>query len=361
MTLILENVSKKVGAVNHVVDVSFHLQVGSLNVLLGPTLSGKTSLMRLMAGLDHPTAGQIMFNGADVTRAPVRGRSVAMVYQQFINYPTMSVYENIASPLRVAGISKNEIDSRVQEAARLLKLQPMLGRMPAQLSGGQQQRTAIARALVKRAELVLMDEPLANLDYKLREELREELPRIFASTGAIFVYATTEPSEALLLGGNTAVLHEGRVAQFGRTPDVYRKPSDLTSAAVFSDPPLNQIPAEKDGGSLRFAGGSFPAAGALGALADGPCTLGFRAHHLGFVSPHPGAIKLSGNVTVAEITGSESFVHVDAASHHFVALVHGVQRYEPGARVDAYLDPRRLFVFDRAGRLAIAPDDAARN
>jgi glycerol transport system ATP-binding protein len=187
------------------------------------------------------------------------------------------------------------------------------------------------------------------------------LPRVFASTGAIFVYATTEPSEALLLGGNTAVLHQGRVAQFGPTVDVYRKPADLTSAAVFSDPPLNRIAAEKSGGAIRFAGGTLAAVGALASLDDGPCTLGFRAHHLGLDPEKSGEIKLSGRVTVSEITGSESFVHIDAAPHHFVALVHGVRRYEPGATVETYLAPSRLFVFDRTGRLAVAPDHTARN
>jgi glycerol transport system ATP-binding protein len=360
MSLIMKNVSKKVGPVDHITGATLQLEKGSLNVLLGPTLSGKTSLMRLMAGLDRPTSGTIEFNGVDVTHAPVRGRSVAMVYQQFINYPSMSVYENIASPLRVAGFSKTEVETRVKEAARLLKLEPMLSRTPAELSGGQQQRTAIARALVKRAELVLMDEPLANLDYKLREELREELPRIFASTGAIFVYATTEPSEALLLGGKTVVLHQGRIAQFGTTADVYRRPVDLISAAVFSDPPLNHMNAEKAEGVVRFAGGTMAATGALAGIADGPCTLAFRAHHLVFSAPHAEALKLSGQVTISEITGSESFIHIDVASHHFVALAHGVSHVEPGVNIDAYLDPRRLFVFDTAGRLALAPDDIVR-
>ncbi|MCO4054254.1 MAG: ABC transporter ATP-binding protein [Bosea sp.] len=359
MSLVLDQVSKRVGPSDHIVDVSLRLEKGSLNVLLGPTLSGKTSLMRLMAGLDRPTSGSIAFNGVDVTSAPVRGRSVAMVYQQFINYPTMSVFENIASPLRVMGLPASEIRERVGVAARLLKLEPMLTRTPLQLSGGQQQRTAIARALVKRAELVLMDEPLANLDYKLREELREELPRIFASTGAIFVYATTEPSEALLLGGNTAVLHQGRVAQFGPTSEVYRNPADLNSAAVFSDPPLNRIAAEKSGGMLRFSGGHIPARGKLASLEDGPCTLGFRAHHLQLADSDADAIKLSGRVTVSEITGSESFIHIDAAPHHFVALAHGVRLYEPGATIETFVDTRRLFVFDRAGRLAASPDDMA--
>jgi glycerol transport system ATP-binding protein len=224
MSLVLDHVSKDVGAEAHIRDVSLTLEKGGLNVLLGPTLSGKTSLMRLMAGLDRPTSGRVVMDGGDVTAVPLRRRSVAMVYQQFINYPFFTVFENIASPLRVAGIASREIEARVREAARLLKLEPYLDRQPLQLSGGQQQRTAIARALVKRADLVLLDEPLANLDYKLREELREELPRLFDVSGAVFVYATTDPAEALLLGGRTATLSEGRVTQFGATPEVYRRP-----------------------------------------------------------------------------------------------------------------------------------------
>src|SRR3546814_16799968 len=164
-----------------------------------------------------------------------------MVYQQFINYPTLTVYENNASPLRVAGADKATIDRRVRGAAELLKLTPFLERTPLHLSGGQEQRNAIARALVKDAELVLLDEPLANLDYKLREELRVELPRLFAASGAIFVYATTEPHEALLLGGPTASMAEGRVTQFGPTIAVYLCPRDIVPAQTFSDPPLHVV------------------------------------------------------------------------------------------------------------------------
>jgi glycerol transport system ATP-binding protein len=210
MSLTLDSIGLTRGAQTLLSDISLTLEKGSLNVLLGATLAGKTSLMRLMAGLDAPSSGKVMVEDRDVTGLPVQKRNVAMVYQQFINYPALSVYENIASPLRVAGLSGSEIETRVKSAAALLRLEPYLQRKPLELSGGQQQRTAIARALVKRAELVLLDEPLANLDYKLREELREELPRIFAESGAIFVYATTEPSEALLLGGNTATLFQGK-------------------------------------------------------------------------------------------------------------------------------------------------------
>ena len=169
MSVALDYVTRIVDGVPTMRDVSLKLESGTLNVLLGPTLSGKTSIMRLLAGLDKPTTGKVLVDDRDVTGIDVRQRSVAMVYQQFINYPSLTVYENIASPLRVQGKPKAEIEKRVAEAAKLLRLEPFLTRTPLQLSGGQQQRTAIARALVKGANLVLLDEPLANLDYKLRE------------------------------------------------------------------------------------------------------------------------------------------------------------------------------------------------
>src|SRR6201996_6146004 len=235
MTVALEGVTRMVDGIATIRDVSLSLERGTLSVLLGPTLSGKTSIMRLLAGLDKPTTGRVLVDGKDVTGADVRQRSVAMVYQQFINYPSLTVYENIASPLRVQGKPRAEIEKRVQEAARLLKLEPYLNRTPLQLSGGQQQRTAIARALVKGADLVLLEEPLANLDYKLREELRTELPRIFEASGAIFVYATTEPSEALPLRGHTTSLWEGQVLQVGEPSKVSRHPDTMRVAQVFSD------------------------------------------------------------------------------------------------------------------------------
>ena len=255
MTLELQGVSKQVDGQVHIYPTDLTLEKGTMNVLLGPTLSGKTSLMRLMAGLDVPATGKVIWNGKDVTGMRVQDRKVAMVYQQFINYPSMSVYDNIASPMKLMGLDRAEIDARVRETAELMKLTPMLDRKPLELSGGQQQRCALARALVKNAGLVLLDEPLANLDYKLREELRVEIPKIFEASGSIFVYATTEPEEALLLGGNTATLWEGRVTQFGLTPDVYRQPVDATTARVFSDPPMNFLTIQKKGGTIAFGDG----------------------------------------------------------------------------------------------------------
>jgi len=356
MSVSLDHVTRVIDGEPAIRDVSLTLERGTLSVLLGPTLAGKTSIMRLLAGLDQPTTGRVLVDGQDVTGADVRKRSVAMVYQQFINYPSLTVYENIASPLRVQRKPRDEIEKRVNEAAKLLKLEPYLQRTPLQLSGGQQQRTAIARALVKGADLVLLDEPLANLDYKLREELRTELPKIFEASGAIFVYATTEPSEALLLGGRTVCMWEGQVLQTGPTPLVYRQPDTMRVAQVFSDPPLNIIGVEKRNGSVRYADGIEAAATGLFAnLGDGAYRVGFRAHQLEVAKAGTDRHGFQATVAVTEITGSESFVHLQRGDANWVAVLHGVHEFEPGQTLDAVLDPANLFVFDAADRLVAAP------
>ena len=360
MALTLDGVTRLVRGQTHVHATDLTLEKGTMNVLLGPTLSGKTSLMRLMAGLDRPTEGRVLWDGADVTGMPVQERRVAMVYQQFINYPTLSVYENIASPLRVTGRPKAEIDRAVRATAEMMKLTPMLARRPLELSGGQQQRCALARALVKGAGLVLLDEPLANLDYKLREELRIEIPRIFEASGAIFVYATTEPEEALLLGGNSATLWEGRVTQFGPTAAVYRQPRDATTARVFSDPPMNFVPCRKQGGSVSFGEAPpVPAAGPLAAIPDGSYRAGFRANHLDVADHRGGAVGFDCMLTGSEITGSETFLHVRHGEDAWVGLVKGVHELEAGARITVWIDPAFVYLFDAEGRLA-APAAYAR-
>jgi glycerol transport system ATP-binding protein len=346
----LRNAAKVVSGEYHIHPTNLILERGTLNVLLGPTLSGKTSLMRLMAGLDKPTSGTVHFDGADVTGVPVQKRQIAMVYQQFINYPALTVYENIASPMRISGRDAATIDREVRKAAELLKLTPFLDRTPLNLSGGQQQRTALARALVKNASLVLLDEPLANLDYKLREELRQELPKIFAASGAIFVYATTEPSEALLLGGNTATLSAGRITQFGPTISIYRNPGDLLTAKTFADPPLNLLDVTKTDGSFNRDGRLvFPVPAHMAGIGDGPITIAFHPHHLG-LSPQTGnAAKLRIRSLVSEITGSESFVHLDNAGVRWVMLAHGIHDIDPDTEIDVFVDTRHLMAFGTDG------------
>ncbi|MFP7570047.1 ABC transporter ATP-binding protein [Marivita sp. S2033] len=350
MTLTLDGVTHIVNGQTHIHPTDLTLENGTMNVLLGPTSSGKTSLMRLMAGLDQPTKGRIIWEGNDVTGQRVQDRKVAMVYQQFINYPSMSVYDNIASPMKLMGLDTSEIDRRVRETADLMQLSPMLDRKPLELSGGQQQRCALARALVKNAGLVLLDEPLANLDYKLREELRAEIPRIFEESGSIFVYATTEPEEALLLGGNCATLWEGRVTQFGPTAQVYRQPRDATTARVFSDPPMNFLAFEKSGDVLRHPGGDIPAGAFAAGLPDGRYLAGFRPSHL-TLEAGPDAIRFDTTLNVTEITGSETFIHLDHGKERWVGLIHGVRDLKSGQALPVYLDASRVYIFAEDGAL----------
>ena len=355
MSLELKGVTKQVGAETHIYPTDLTLEPGSFNTLLGTTLAGKTTLMLLMAGLERPSKGSIWFDGKDVTGVPVQKRNVSMVYQQFINYPHLTVYDNIASPLRVSRADAQTIKQRVEAIAELLKLAPMLDRRPSELSGGQQQRTAMARALVKDADLVLLDEPLANLDFKLREELRDELPRLFADRDCIVVYATTEPTEALLFGGQTATLFEGRVVEFGSTAALYRKPGDLISAQVFSDPPINIAKIQKAGADFVLGPQARWAAGArYASLADGDYTLGVRPHHVTPQSAGEQPVAVDGNVLVTELSGSESIIHFTMGDRTWVSQSHGIHPFEVGSSARLYVDMAQAMYFDAEGRLIAA-------
>jgi glycerol transport system ATP-binding protein len=348
----LREVGKRVAGETHIHPTSLKLEPGSFNILLGTTLAGKTTLMQLMAGLEKPTEGSILVGGRDVTGMAVQKRNVSMVYQQFINYPSMSVWDNIASPLRVARMPDAEVKARVGAMAELMRLTPMLGRRPSELSGGQQQRTAMARALVKDSDLILLDEPLANLDFKLREELRDELPRLFGRRECIVVYATTEPVEALLFGGYTACLHEGRVVDFGPTGQIYRHPASLTAAMVFSEPPINTTPVTKTGARVTMndqvswsVEDDFP---------DGAYTLGLRPHLISPLHERADQVAITGRVKVAELSGSESMIHFDAYGRPWVSLSHGVHPFDAGAPATLYADVRQAFYFGADGRLVRA-------
>lgn len=350
MTIELRDVVKRVGAQTHLYETNLTLADNGFNVLLGATGAGKTTLIKVMAGLEKINAGRIFLNGADVTRLSPQRRNVSLVHQFFVNYPNMNVFENIASPLRVARVADADIRKRVSEAAELMRLTPYLDRRPSELSGGQQQRTALARAIVKDSALVLLDEPLANLDYKLREELRDELPKLFADRGAIVVYATSEPSEALLLGGHTATLREGRVTQFGATADVYRQPADLETAQVFSDPPMNVATVAKSGDEIRLKNGpAWPVMGAISSAADGEYTMGVRPNFVKPLRERSDQIEIDGHILVTELSGSESVAHFELPGAVWVSQSHGVHPYEVGERHAFYLDAQRCLYFDASG------------
>lgn len=356
MLLTLENVGLQASGEHYLYDIDLSLEPGSLNILLGPTQAGKTSLLRIMAGLDRPSAGRVLVDGVDVTGMSVRKRNVSMVYQQFVNYPSFTVFENIASPLRLRGRrTAHEIDQEVRAAARMMHIDHLLDRLPAQLSGGQQQRTAIARALVKRADLLLLDEPLVNLDYKLREELRAEMRELFARGETTVVYTTTEPGEALLLGGHTVVVDAGRIQQHGPTAGVYRRPCNIRVAEVFSDPPINVLRCMLDESGCQVADTRFRRPQHAAGLAAGGYRIGIRANHVGVVAATPGGAVIPGKVELAEISGSETFIHARHGDIAMIARLETVREYRLGDPVELHFDPDRLYFFSEDGRLVAAP------
>ena len=350
MSLELKKVEKKIGIDTHIHPTSLKLEKNTINVLLGSTLAGKTTLMQIMAGLDKPTSGEIWFNGENVTGMKVQKRNCSMVYQQFINYPNYTVYENIASPLVITGINSDEIKERVGKVAELLKLSAMLNKKPDELSGGQQQRTALARALVKDSDLILLDEPLANLDFKLREELREELPKLFEDRDCIVVYATTEPSDALMIGGNTATLLEGKVIQYGKTLDVYNKPENLTSAKVFSDPPMNIAEIKKTGDQCIFSNNNVQWKSSVH-IKDGIYKIGIRPHNITTYKEGNNSVEINGKVLISEISGSESLIHFTNSSLNWVSLSNGIHQKKIGETTKLYMNIDEFLYFDQNNRL----------
>ena len=350
MSLELKNIEKKVGLETFIYPTNLKLEKNTINVLLGSTLAGKTTLMQIMAGLDKPSAGEIWFNDQNVTGVKVQKRNVSMVYQQFINYPNYTVYENIASPLKITGVDANEIKERVGKVAELLKLSPMLSKKPNELSGGQQQRTALARALIKDSDLILLDEPLANLDFKLREELREELPKLFENRECIVVYATTEPSDALMIGGNTATILEGKIIQYGKTLDVYNNPENLTSAEVFSDPPMNIAKVNKSGDSCSLSEANTTWK-TNKRIKDGNYTIGIRPHNVTVEKTSTNSVEIKGKVMISELSGSESLIHFKYGQSNWVSLSSGSHKINIGEEMKLYMNVDECLFFDQNNRL----------
>ena len=351
MSLELKNIEKKIGQDTHIYSTNLLFKKNTINILLGSTLAGKTTLMQIMAGLDKPTNGEIWFNEKNVTGVAVQKRNVSMVYQQFINYPNFTVFDNIASPLKITGISSNEIKKKVGEVSELLKLSGMLDKKPNELSGGQQQRTALARALVKNSGLILLDEPLANLDFKLREELREELPKLFLNRECIVVYATTEPSDALLIGGNTATLMEGNVVQYGKTIDVYNKPKNLDSAGVFSDPPINISDVKKNGDIFSLLQDSVNWKSKNVNLKDGNYKVGIRPHNITTYKEGLNSIEIKGKVLISELSGSESLIHFRNSNINWVSLSNGIHQMKVGQEAKLYMNVDEFMYFDQNNNL----------
>lgn len=359
----LRGISKFVDGERYLEDVAITCAPGTLTVLVGRVRSGKTTLLRTMAGLDPPDRGQVLWYGRDVTRQNVRTRDVAMVYQQFVNYPSLSVFENIASPLRIQKRhTRAEIERRVHEVAELLRIDNLLSRLPGELSGGQQQRTAIARALAKSAKLVLLDEPLANLDYKLREELRDELRDLFTGSEICVVYATSEPNEALWFGATVAVLHEGHLLQVGPARDVYALPRTESAGRVFSDPEMNVFDLTVEASSARATQRPelvFDAVGPLKNLKPGQYRAGVRAHDVRVQRRSEHDVRVPVVVTLEEINGGETLLRAAAGPLTWTAQLHGVREDALGTELELFIAPEHVLIFEPETPIQPQPKDSA--
>jgi glycerol transport system ATP-binding protein len=356
--LVLKNVSLSQDSEDYIYDLSATFNSG-INLLIGPTTAGKTTLMRIIAGLVKPTTGTMTLGGKDITKVPVQQRSVSFVYQQFINYPSLSVFDNIASPLLAAKKkpSKQEVAARVEEMATLLGLTPFLKRKPSELSGGQQQRVAIARALARKADIVLLDEPLANLDYKLREQLRAELQSIFSDESSIVIYSTAEPSEALDFATDTFVLDEGRLIQSGKALEIYQRPTSVAAAIAMADPPINLLTTTVDGKTANFGPESFklPRPELDGVSRE--ITLGIQPGKVTLESKGAKSVAFKCQVQLAEVTGSSTFVHVKLENGDQIVIeVEGTQKFALDKKLTAYFEPSDLYGFDsETGKAIFAP------
>jgi glycerol transport system ATP-binding protein len=349
MILELKDLATSVDGRPALKDINARFDGGTIYTLLGAISAGKTSLLRAVAGLNPIDRGGVFLNGKDVTQLGAPQRNVAMVYQDFINYPNHTVFENIAMPLKVQkAYSRAAIAQRVASIAKTLRIDALLARKPTELSGGQQQRVALARAFVRDADIVLLDEPLANLDYKLREQLREELLEVFTKTGKIMIYASADPNEALTHDGVTVVMVDGRIAQMDRARSVLTNPKTVDVAKICSDPGMNFVVAQKEGGQLVVFNTRWALPAEFADLRDGPYQIGFWPHEL--TATEVAGFSLQGSVTLSEVTGSETLVHLrDAQAKDILWLRVGANPVATGETVKLWVPWGRVVFFSMAG------------
>lgn len=297
-SLELRNISKRFRGRTVLDDLSFHVADGERLVLFGPSGAGKTVLLRLIAGVIDPDRGRILIGGEDVTDVEAEHRGVGMAFQNFALFPHMSAFDNIATPLVAARASPSAVRAGVEKVAKLLKIAHVLDHAPRALSNGQKQRTSLARALAGEPPVLLLDDPLRNVDAKLRFEMRLELPRLLATQGATVVYVTQDYKEAMALGDRIAVMFDGRIAQIGTPEDIYRRPATREIARLFGDPTINLVDAaparDARGVSVSLSNVQLPLPQGFAAHAGRACTVGIRPEALRFTdSSAPGAVPVT--------------------------------------------------------------------
>lgn len=342
-SIALEGVTKRFDEVTAVHDVSLLIDDGEFMVLLGPSGCGKSTALRMIAGLETPDAGTVRIDGAVMNDVEAKERDVAMVFQSYALYPHMTVRRNIAFPLKPLGVSPAERDQRVQAAAEQLGLGELLDRKPAQLSGGQRQRVALARAIVRKPRAFLMDEPLSNLDAKLRAETRTELVELHERLGTTFVYVTHDQVEAMTMADRIAILVDGKLQQCGTPEEIYERPANLFVARFIGTPPTNTWPAMVKEGQLISNGVAVPMNGhRLADLEGAELVLGARAESIAL-----GPVGLPGVAETVESLGHERLVTCRVGENRLIArLGHREQIPAPGEPVHIVVDPDELMLFD---------------
>ncbi|MBB3660556.1 multiple sugar transport system ATP-binding protein [Rhizobium sp. BK650] len=324
-------------------------------VLLGPSGCGKSTLLNAIAGLQDITAGEIWISGKNVSWEEPKDRGIGMVFQSYALYPRMSVRKNLSFGLRVAGLPKAEIEARVTRTAALLHLDKLLDRRPAELSGGQRQRVAIGRALVREVDVFLFDEPLSNLDAKLRNELRVEIKKLHQNLGNTMIYVTHDQVEALTLADRIAIMRDGVIQQLASPAEIYRRPANLFVAGFIGAPAMNFIEGriEHGGGAPVFRSNGLAVDlsryAFRTAAAEGPVTLGFRPEHLLVDGPASGLPTISGVVSVVEPMGSDAVVWFDWGDQSLSLRLMGDTALEPGCTLAAGLDVAKASFFGADG------------
>jgi multiple sugar transport system ATP-binding protein len=356
IALSLRSVSKSYGRVRALHNLSFSVAKGCFFVLFGPSSVGKTTTLRMIAGLVAPDRGRVEIFGQDWTQAPITGRGVSMVFQSFALYPHLTVYKNLAYPLREAGVGREEIDRRVQETAAMLRLEAKLDRKPGTLSGGEQQRVALGRSLIQRPRILLLDEPLTNLDAKLRHDMRAELKRLHRQFGLTIVYATPDELEALSMGEEIAVLRDGGIVQTGTPDELYEAPRDLYVAGKIGSPPMNMVKGmlARDGTIVDSVIGPLPLARRLNTAEGGEAAVvGIRPSDIRLAAGGESGVTASiamveplGDITVVSMETSGEMLRLVLPEAAASGLQHGQQ-------VSIVLDPRKLHIFRASNGQAI--------
>jgi len=346
----IKSLTKQYPRVKGIDEVSFSCAEGSFTVLLGPSGAGKTTTLHIIAGILQETSGDVLRRGESLRRLPPQQRGVSMVFEDYALYPTYSVYENIASPLRLRKSAAGEVEARVQRIAKLIGIDEHLEKLPSQISGGQKQRTALARCLIRDAEIYLLDEPIAHLDAKLRHRIRGELKRIHKDLGKTMIYVTHDYREALALADSVVILNKGKVVQIGSPEEVFYRPRNVFVATLLGEPPMNlvdfdEVKPEAGGLALHKAGRTVVVRGVPQAPAHGRVRLGFR-HFAAALQPNDADGCIEGSVYVSELMEDSRVYSVMVGENLVKVLTSRDVRYDINQRVYIRVDPQGLFLFD---------------